>query len=451
MSKQKVKLHELLGKTNPDKNKELITKKTKLSMVAPFSIGIEFELENLGNTFNKRGLIADYWQEVGDGSLRGDGREFITRTPLKDDDVILALENIYESAKGSMEPFTSLRTSAHVHVNALDMDAEEAVLFLAAGVLCEEYILSLNDEYRKFCGYCVDSTQAVASVISALFKSKSFRVDLNSRYFGVNPMSVNKHGTVEFRHFSVPATIEDAVRNINICLHLKKIALEVAATLKGPLTRKTIEEPLQKLKTDLETIFETNLIKNIDPLLTAIDMELVKDERWSNPTTEQANEDAVDAPVTNGRVTLTNERARWAIQDELENTAFQTTDEARRAADVERVRAQMERLAGRTPETRVGFDNPVQGPVDPIDPRVPGTRPSARMVRTRQLIGRGHAQQMYNITRVTGTLGTSLTIADRDDNAIVTGFVQSTSEQDITDRLNIMIRHVEQTQLLGQF
>ena len=296
MSNQKVKLSEVLGKTNPDRPKKLDTKKTRLELVAPFSIGIEFELENLKGNFNKQGLLQDFWQEVGDGSLRGDGREFITRIPIKEDDVIIALENIYEAAKGSMEVLSSLRTSAHIHVNALDMDTEELALFLAAGALSEEYILSLNDEYRKFCGYCVDSNLAVAHVIANMFKTKGFRADLNSRYYGVNPLSINKHGTVEFRHFSVPYTIEDAVRNINICLHLKKLAVEIASTLPGPLTRKNIEEPLTRMRADLETIFNTKLIKPLDPLLTAIDMEMVRDERWTNAPRVLAAGEEPDRP-----------------------------------------------------------------------------------------------------------------------------------------------------------
>lgn len=301
-----MKLSETLGKIDPDRDKAVVRKKTSLSMVAPFSIGIEFELENLKDNFNKQMLLGDYWQEVGDGSLRGDGREFITKMPVKEDEVIVALENIYNAAKGTMEPLSSLRTSAHVHVNVLDMDTEEVLLFLAAGALTEEYILSLNDEYRKFCGYCNDSTAAVANVIAGTFKSKNFRVDLNSRYFGVNPMSINKHGTVEFRHFSVPHKLEDAVKNINICLQLKKLALEIGTTLKTPLTRKNLGEVLEQLKTDLEATFATNMIKSPELLLDAVDLELVRDERWSTPQARGAvpTIEVDTTPVTDDPVEL---------------------------------------------------------------------------------------------------------------------------------------------------
>ena len=336
MSNQKINLGELLNKNNPDKPKKTRAVRSDLKIVAPFSIGIEFELENLAGNFQKNVVKGDIWADTHDGSLRGDGREYVTRFPVKEDEIIAALENIYAAAKGTMEPLTSLRTSAHIHVNALDMDPESLSLFLAAGVMAEPYILTINDEYRKFCGYCNDSTSAVGHVISELFRRKTFNVNLSSRYYGINPMSVNKHGTVEFRHFSVPATIEEAVRNINICLSIKQVAVEVASALKGSMTRANIEAPLLEIEKQLKEVLGTTLIEGPKRLLTAIDIEAAKNERWSTVREGATNTTVPEELVANdqmlpqvglARTTVTHnpEGITWrhvqAMRDTIEDRA----------------------------------------------------------------------------------------------------------------------------------
>ena len=310
-----VSLSEITGFENPDREAPILVKKSDLSLVMPWSVGIEFELENLNGNFTKQTLIKDLWNEVRDGSLRGDGMEFITRIPVKGDQAIVALENIYEAAKGSMAPLASLRTSAHVHVNVLDMTAEEAAFYMAAGALAEPYILSLTDDYRKYCGYCLDSINAAGIVLSNMHKGTSnLSKGIDSRYYGVNAQSIYKHGTLEFRHFAVPPTLEEAVRNINVCLKIKQVTKAISKEFEGKLHQKgQLAKALDSTKVRLIETLQTHNVRDTEQLLERVEIENGRNERYS----------AYEAPA--------NETATQTAAEEVRTAAVDATLEELRA------------------------------------------------------------------------------------------------------------------------
>lgn len=278
-------LDQLVHKANPDKDPKLIQKKSPLSLIEPWSIGIEFELENLTGPkqFRRELLDRGAWTDVHDGSLRGESREFITRVPIKGDAAVAALENIYEAAGGAMEPFSSLRTSAHVHVNVLDMTTAQLAIYSMAGAMAEPAILAMVDEYRKFCGYCINSLPAAARMVYAHMRGRAPVTGLTSRYYGVNVLSVEKHGTLEFRHFSVPNTIEEAVRNINLCLMLKRLSIDIAEAQKELSNKKSVEDAVNRLYATLTDRMDRTKIVTPDVMMNELTLQWGANERWSKP------------------------------------------------------------------------------------------------------------------------------------------------------------------------
>lgn len=298
-------LDQLVHKANPDKDPKLIQKKSPLSLIEPWSIGIEFELENLTGPkqFRRELLDRGAWTDVHDGSLRGESREFITRVPIKGDAAVAALENIYEAAGGAMEPFSSLRTSAHVHVNVLDMTTAQLAIYSMAGAMAEPAILAMVDEYRKFCGYCINSLPAAARMVYAHMRGRAPVTGLTSRYYGVNVLSVEKHGTLEFRHFSVPNTIEEAVRNINLCLMLKRLSIDIAEAQKELSNKKSVEDAVNRLYATLTDRMDRTKIVTPDVMMNELTLQWGANERWSKPgggAAEQGQEeDQEDGPPMN--------------------------------------------------------------------------------------------------------------------------------------------------------
>lgn len=296
-------LDQLVHKANPDKDPKLIQKKSPLSLIEPWSIGIEFELENLTGPkqFRRELLDRGAWTDVHDGSLRGESREFITRVPIKGDAAVAALENIYEAAGGAMEPFSSLRTSAHVHVNVLDMTTAQLAIYSMAGAMAEPAILAMVDEYRKFCGYCINSLPAAARMVYAHMRGRAPVTGLTSRYYGVNVLSVEKHGTLEFRHFSVPNTIEEAVRNINLCLMLKRLSIDIAEAQKELSNKKSVEDAVNRLYATLTDRMDRTKIVTPDVMMNELTLQWGANERWSKPgggAVEQGQEEDQAEPAT---------------------------------------------------------------------------------------------------------------------------------------------------------
>lgn len=313
-------LDQLVHKANPDKDPKLVQKKSPLSLIEPWSIGIEFELENLTGPkqFRRELLDRGAWTDVHDGSLRGESREFITRVPIKGDAAVAALENIYEAAGGAMEPFSSLRTSAHVHVNVLDMTTAQLAVYSMAGAMAEPAILAMVDEYRKFCGYCINSLPAAARMVYAHMRGRAPVTGLTSRYYGVNVLSVEKHGTLEFRHFSVPNTIEEAVRNINLCLMLKRLSIDIAEAQKELSNKKSVEDAVNRLYATLTDRMDRTKIVTPDVMMNELTLQWGANERWSKPgggEAEQGQEEEDQEEPATEQLTIPADHAFDAAQD----------------------------------------------------------------------------------------------------------------------------------------
>lgn len=286
----KISLADTTGMNDPD-SKRAIKKTSVLKIDGPWSVGIEYELENLNpKLFNSNTIDRAMWEGKADGSLRGgNAREYIFKAPLSGDDCVAALENIYTAAKNDMTPFMSLRTSAHIHVNCLDLSIKEALLFAAAGVMLENHIYTLEDPYRKWCGFCAKSDEYIGQFIENALEVNGIPQLQVPRYLGINVMALRKFGTIEFRQFSVPVTLEQAVSNVNLCMSLKKAAIQTAEeTNLNALASVGLEEFKPILYTLYEKLKETHgayAVETPDLLIKYAESAFhEKNERWISLT-----------------------------------------------------------------------------------------------------------------------------------------------------------------------
>jgi len=152
-------------------------------------IGIEVEVENV----HRVGNVSDVWHMTDDGSLRNQGREFITDpTPAKYGPALLA--NLLEGL-GRDCSFTP-RTSVHVHLNVQDLSSEQVGDILLLYTIFEKVLYRYVGRSRIRNPYCVPIAE---TALLARWVQKSVK-SAWEKYAGFNILPLRDKGTIEFRH-----------------------------------------------------------------------------------------------------------------------------------------------------------------------------------------------------------------------------------------------------------
>lgn len=254
-------LADLLNKRNPDQ-KTAAKKKSTLSLIDnDTSVGVEIEMENLQTNYINRGTLAG-WERKSDGSLRGTSREFVTASPIKGDSVIVALEKLQETFEDNkFEKHKTLRTSMHVHINMLSLNREQLVAVLIAALLADKALFMMTEENREYLGFSRLSTEALAEVIANILAQRGNQEfampSIHSRYYSMNASALSKYGTLEFRHFATPDTIEQAVDNINACLRVKECGIKAWESAGTDDVRYDMESMYHLTRAQVEAAFGT--------------------------------------------------------------------------------------------------------------------------------------------------------------------------------------------------
>jgi hypothetical protein len=193
-------------------------------------LGIEVEVERV---FNERGILAIddaffLWNNIADGSLRNNGREFVS-IPVRGDDVSFAINQLHLKLTKDKtcigHEFTD-RTSVHVHVNARDMEIEQIKNLIITYLVVEPLLYSFvgGDRAKNiFCVPVVEShlNRLVSNLLAA--NDKYFVNNLRNwyKYTGFNLLPLLKYGTIEFRHMVGTINEEFLAKWLNMLLSLK--------------------------------------------------------------------------------------------------------------------------------------------------------------------------------------------------------------------------------------
>ena len=182
-------------------------------------IGIELEAENTQDRVHNPPL----WMQHTDGSLRNNGREFVT-LPVKAGYARSIFKRMLDAIP---DADFSARAGIHIHLNVTDMDHEQLSTLLFTYIIFEDafYQLAGNDRDKSvFCVPLRESNIALhigPKIVKSNWKSLSWL-----KYTGLNLRPVRELGTVEFRHLRATNDIEFVVSWINLIVAMKKYAMD---------------------------------------------------------------------------------------------------------------------------------------------------------------------------------------------------------------------------------
>ena len=185
-------------------------------------IGIEVETENV--TYWDDGY-SPYWKITEDGSLRNNGREFIS-VPIKAFRVENALTSLFEKQLNKDIDFSE-RTSIHIHMNVRTMTVEQLKTMILLYLVFEKAMFRYVNPDRYDNIFCVPLNETnFGGNLRGLFEEDYIHDMSWLKYTAMNLCPIFEKGTVEFRHLHGTKDIKEIVNWINLILCLKKAALK---------------------------------------------------------------------------------------------------------------------------------------------------------------------------------------------------------------------------------
>jgi hypothetical protein len=169
-------------------------------------VGIEIEIEGI----RLPGHVAKYWHVEGDGSLRGDGFEYVSQ-PLPVDQVQTALVHLWETFKAnrsSLKP--SDRCGVHIHLNMQTWTFQQTMTFICLYLVLEDLLVRWCGEDREGNLFCLRGKDAeyIYDILIQGQQRGTFRglhgLNGDMRYSSINLNSLRKFGTLEFRALRTP-------------------------------------------------------------------------------------------------------------------------------------------------------------------------------------------------------------------------------------------------------
>lgn len=176
-------------------------------------IGIEVEVENIRDLTTNPNKV---WVIDEDGSLRNNGREFITK-PIPASSAPVALEylmNNYLNKKCCFSP----RTSVHIHLNMQDFTQDQVKDYILLYSIFEKLFYKFTGRGRMKNIYCVPLIDT-----DLLVRLGERRIlDGWSKYTGLNVLPLQNYGTIEFRHMHGTSDVGKLTMWINLITSLKE-------------------------------------------------------------------------------------------------------------------------------------------------------------------------------------------------------------------------------------
>lgn len=169
----------------------------------PDGVGIEIETE-LKSGFEVS-WKSPFWALKGDGSLRGNGYEFVLKTPIAVENVHKVVEEWATNLKGHKNScLPSERTSIHVHKNVQHFTVLETLNAICCYWLLEPWLINFCGNSRKGNNFCLtlkDADDIHSQLINGIKTGKTFSniTENNYRYSSLNIAAINRFGTLENR------------------------------------------------------------------------------------------------------------------------------------------------------------------------------------------------------------------------------------------------------------
>lgn len=201
-------------------------------------VGVEVELENLprllqpgdDERYGRHGLR--YWSLKPDGSLKDNGAEFVFAAPLSGRDLVAALEELEQFiiSKG-LKPRTSVRTSAHIHMDVRHLTGQQLVNMALLYTIFERALFRYCGAERYHNIFCLAMSEAEGNVDDL---SKLIHTDSKDKFYGalahwhkyssLNLMACRRFGSAEFRGHRGEWRKAPLLSWINILMRLRQAA-----------------------------------------------------------------------------------------------------------------------------------------------------------------------------------------------------------------------------------
>lgn len=191
-------------------------------------IGVEIEVEG---TNLPRDMARTGWSIHEDGSLRGESAEYVFSKPVDYERANKILEKFAEKISVATEISMSYRTSVHVHVNVRDMTFTQIYNMILLYTLYEDQFGQIAGDHRIGNLFCLRMSDAKGYLDILRKAARDGRWNnLNSsnlRYSACNPVSMFRHGTLEFRAMRGTTDINLIRRWYTLLLRLRYAATDL--------------------------------------------------------------------------------------------------------------------------------------------------------------------------------------------------------------------------------
>ncbi len=208
----------------------------KCERIAKDALGVELEHEftaplnwPLTQIILRETVGANAWTCIQDGSLRGNGLEFISK-PVQLENILEYISALYDAfQKIGAKIDHSHRTSTHVHINFSKNTLKEAYQFLLLYYFLEPTLFCLTEEDRWHNTFCV-SSDTVPLTISMKAKEyvafwEGFNDEDKVKYSSLNLAPYTKLGTFESRIYHGAYDVEDLKKWVTCLAEIKKFAV----------------------------------------------------------------------------------------------------------------------------------------------------------------------------------------------------------------------------------
>lgn len=198
----------------------------KIPVRAPTTfVGVEIELEQV----KYRGdLTNSTWKSVEDGSLKENGREFVS-TPIPVKYMEVELRRLFNSI---LSCHISVRCSTHIHLNVRDFTLQELEKFMMLYLIFERSLYRFSGD-RWNNNFCVP-VQAFPHYLIKFFThiKEGGILEEWRKYYGLNISPIfggesSRIGTIEFRQMEGMSTVEHIMDWINLIVSLKIAAKSI--------------------------------------------------------------------------------------------------------------------------------------------------------------------------------------------------------------------------------
>lgn len=195
-------------------------------------VGIEVEME-LKHSLPFDFVCPSAWRLEGDNSLRGNGYEFVLRSPVMREEVPHVLEGLYNCiyVDTGNKILPSIRAGVHVHVNVQEMTIGQTLNMMMCYYLLETALLRTCGENREGNLFCLRNEDAIGAVfaLERAIQKKDFYCAQGDqfRYASLNFQSLFNYGSLEFRSLATQPDLKNIQPWAEVALQLKDASLAI--------------------------------------------------------------------------------------------------------------------------------------------------------------------------------------------------------------------------------